>query len=230
MRHLLLLIAVLCTSCQSTYEAEAAADGGAVVGQQVGVQVNKKPAVITRRTFDPRNPPPEMPPLSRNEAAVTHSAYGVGAQVQVVVLHEDKSGGGQVSSEMRIESVKVDTTLGVTVWLPKNASKPLTAHEEGHREISEMFYEEAEGIAREVARPYLGRTIRGTGRTPEAAREAAMTKAIGEINGKYMSRTQIPSSRVNELFDRITDHGRNARVTVEEGIKRALEQYRKEKQ
>ena len=64
--------------------------------------------------------------------------------------------------------------------------------------------EEAEAIAREIARPYVGRTLRGVGRSPEAAREAAMTKAIGEINGKYMARTQIPSSRVNELFDRIT--------------------------
>lgn len=210
-------------------EAEAAADGGAVIGQQQGVLVNRKPVAVTRRTFDPRRPPAEMPPLSRNEAAVTHSAYGVGAQVQVVVLNEDKSG-GQVVSEMRIESVKVDTTLGITVWLPKDASKPLTAHEEGHREISEMFYEDAEKVAREVAAPYVGRTIRGRARTPEAAREAAMTRAIGEINGKYMSRTQIPSSRVNELFDRITDHGRNSRVSVEEGIRRALEQYRKEQQ
>jgi hypothetical protein len=92
-----------------------------------------------------------------------------------------------------------------------------------------MFYDDAESIAREIARPYVGRTIRGSGRSAQAAREAAMTRAIGEINAAYMARTQAPSSAVNELFDRITDHGRNARVTVEQGIQRALERYRREK-
>jgi hypothetical protein len=234
MRHVLSLLVLLlpaCAGCDSLPHAEAdGADQGSVrsPAQGAGVQINKKPAQAGHRTFDPKEPPSDMPPLGPNEAAVTHSAYGIGAQVQVVVLNENKSA-GQVVSEMRIEAVKVDTTLAITLWLPKNASKPLIAHEEGHRRISEMFYEDAESIARGVSQPYVGRTIRATARSAEAAREAAMTRAIAEINGAYMSRTQIPSSRVNELFDRITDHGRNTRVTVDAAIERALEQYRKEK-
>lgn len=233
MRIVLSLLVLLLASsgCESLPQAEAGgADEGSVRSPARGtaVQINKKPAQVAQRTFDPKRPPSDMPPLGPNEAAVTHSAYGVGAQVQVVVLNEDKSP-GEVVSEMRIEAVKVDTTLAITLWLPKNASKALIAHEEGHRRISEMFYEEAESIAREVSQPYVGRTIRATARSAEAAREAAMTKAIGEINGAYMARTQIPSSRVNELFDRITDHGRNGRVSVDQGIQRAVEQYRKEK-
>src|SRR5688572_27578470 len=233
MRNLLhLLILLLASSgCESLPQAEAGgADEGSVrsPARATGVQINKKPAQVAQRAFDPKKPPSDMPPLGPNEAAVTHSAYGVGAQVQVVVLNEDKSP-REVLSEMRIEAVKVDTTLAITLWLPKNASKALVAHEEGHRRISEMFYEEAESIAREVSQPYVGRTIRATARSAEAAREAAMTKAIGEINGAYMARTQIPSSRVNELFDKITDHGRNGRVSVDQGIQRAVEQYRKEK-
>lgn len=230
MRYLLLLTALfLCSSCESLHEAEAAGAGEGAISSPArdAVQINRKRAEVSRRTFDPKKRPSEMPPLSTNEAAVTHSAYGVGAQVQVVVLDENKSN-GQFVSEMRIESVKVDTTLAITIWLPRKASKALVAHEEGHRRISEMFYEDAESIAREAARPYVGRTIRGVGRTVELAREAAMTKTIGEINGAYMARTQIPSSRVNELFDRITDHGRNERVSVEDGIERAVAQYRNE--
>jgi hypothetical protein len=233
MRHLisLLVLLLVCPGCETLPYAEAGgADQGSVrsPARGAGVQVNRKAAQVAHRTFDPNKAPTDMPPLGSNEAAVTHSAYGVGAQVQVVVVNESKSASGQVVSEMRIESVKVDTTLAITVWLPKNASKSLVAHEEGHRRISEMFYEDAESIAREVAQPYVGRTIRATARSVEAAREAAMTKAIGEVNGAYMARTQIPSSRVNELFDRITDHGRNTRVSVHNGIRRALEQYRKE--
>jgi hypothetical protein len=227
--HLSFLI-LLCCGCELNH-AEATRTDNADVRSPAArdaVQVNRKEAQVTRRTFDPKMPPPEMPPLNKNEAAVTHSAYGVGAQVQVLVVGEERSA-AQFVSEMTIESVKVDTTLAITVWVPRNASKALVAHEEGHREISEMFYEEAEAIAREIARPYVGRTLRGVGRSAEAAREAAMTKAIGEINGAYMARTQIPSSRVNELFDKITDHGRNGRISVDDAIKRAVEQYRKEK-
>jgi hypothetical protein len=227
MRHLLLLTALLCSSCESFHEA-AAGDSGAVTSPaRDPVEVNKQKAEVARRTFDPKRPPSGMPPLSVNEAAVTHSAYGVGAQIQVVVLNESRSA-GQVVSEMKIESVKVDTTLAITIWLPRNASKALAAHEEGHRRISEMFYDEADRIARQVARPYVGRTIRGAGRSPKVAREAAMTDIITEINSAYMSRTQMPSSRVNELFDRITDHGRNARISVDDAIQRALRQYRAE--
>ncbi len=229
MRNLsaLLVTAILCTGCQTLSASEPATRADPAAGRSVaGVKVDKQEATVTRRTFDPASPPPEMPPLSRNEAAVTHSQFGVGAQVQVVVLKESSAGGRHVS-EMRVESLKVDTSLAITVWVPKGARRALVAHEEAHRRISEMFYEDAAKVAQEAARPYVGRTIRGEGRSAEAAREAAMTKAINEINAVYMSKTQAPASRVNELFDEITDHGRN-RLSADEGVRRALDRYRQE--
>jgi hypothetical protein len=95
------------------------------------------------------------------------------------------------------------------------------------RRISELFSTGADDVARGLAQRYVGRTFGGEGDTPEAARKAALKKAISDLNGEYMRVTQAPAARVNEIFDELTDHGRNE-VGNDEAIEKALERYRAE--
>jgi hypothetical protein len=188
------------------------------------ITVTVQPAVVETKTFDPADPPQDMPALSQQEAAVAHSAFGVQSSLEAVVTGE-RSQNGQTTSALRVDAVQMELSLAVTLWLPHNAPRELVAHEQGHRRISEMFYKDAERIARAVAENYIGRTITGQGANPKAAREAALNKAINDLNMAYMSSTQVPSVRTNTLFDDITQHGRNTKITVDQAIRQAMQRY-----
>jgi hypothetical protein len=190
--------------------------------QQQAVTVDRQPPRVRTRTFDPKGPSKDVPKLEGSEAAVTESAFGISAEFTVLVLEEEGR-----RSRVRVTGVHLTTKLEITMWLPAGAGGRLVEHEDGHRRISELFYTGAGDVARGLAQRYVGRAFTGEADTPEAARKAALKKAISDLNGEYMRVTQAPAARVNEIFDELTDHGRNA-VAVEEAIERSLERYRAE--
>src|SRR5215210_6408233 len=57
------------------------------------VSVQKKPAVVERKTFDPNNKPAEMPPLNPGELAVTSSQFDCAAEVQIIPKRSKTRGG-----------------------------------------------------------------------------------------------------------------------------------------
>lgn len=180
--------------------------------------ITKTPAMVTTRTFDPKNRPKEMPELKRGEAAVTSSSFSVGS----TLTYEPLDGG------IRVQAIKVTTGLKITIWLPQGAPAELKAHEEAHRKIGEAFYKDADRIAREAALPYVGRALYGEGTNAASARQAAIDEVTGGIHARYLKQTQHAATRVNELFDQITDHGRKRKPAAEEAIKLAMEKYREE--
>ncbi|MGE5607890.1 MAG: hypothetical protein ACM359_01430 [Bacillota bacterium] len=193
------------------------------------ITVGFPPPAVEVRTFDPSDPPSDMPQLLPQEAAVTHSAFGVRSSLQAMVSNE-QSQNGRTTSTLKVESIQVELSLAITMWLPEQVTRPLVAHEEGHRRISERFYQDGERVARNLAQKYIGQSITGQGPTPQAAREAAMNKVINELNGAYMAAIQTPSVQVNIIFDTITQHGRNTKLPADQAIRQALQQYEKEQQ
>lgn len=189
-----------------------------------GIRIEKSPAKTKTVYFDPKHRPSDMPKLSRDEAAVTRSMFGAGTSVEVEVA-SDRDFGGEVISTVRILGVEANIALDTVIWLPEKPEEYLVLHEKGHQRISEMFYRDAEKTMRKLAARHIGQTVRGRGPNADAARSAAMRKVIDQVNAEYMEATQVPSARVNAIFDKITAHGRNKRVSVEEGIRQALEQY-----
>lgn len=99
--------------------------------------------------------------------------------------------------------------MRATIWLPKNATPKLTRHEEGHWQLALHYYEDAEAIAREIARELIGQTIKGRGPDPEAAAANALKEAAQVLGGKYLGKTDIPCGEAQEHYDRITAHGTN---------------------
>jgi hypothetical protein len=183
------------------------------------ITIRKSQPVVEHKTFDPANKPREMPELSGNEAAVTSSSFGLAAEVQYLQVPRQK--------QVQITSVTVSLDLKITIWNPIDADDALKAHEEGHRRISERVYEDAATVARDAARPFIGRTI-VLGDASPAARKKAIDGLLEEIGREYMRRIQLPAQRINQIYDQITRHGQNQRISVDDAIERAFERFGKE--
>jgi len=189
-----------------------------------GVSVTKQPVQVQHKTFDPKNPPKEMPPLRRDEAALTSSVFGLAISLSYRPSDEQRNA-NTVASMIRIESIQIRTTLTITVWLPPNAPAALTAHEEAHRQIGEDCYKDADAIARRVAGQFVNQSFTGEGVSTTAARKSATEKVTSAITAAYMKETRTPASGIDELFDQITDHGRK-RIAVDKAMQEAKEKYR----
>ena len=190
------------------------------------VTIEIRPVNVVRKSFDPKKPPAELPKLSAGEEAVAVSWYGVDVYVRVDVDERERRKDGTVVTSNRVTSVKVTTTLDVTIWLPEKASAALKEHEEGHRRIAELYYGNAEKVARRLAERSVGRSYGGEGKGRQASIDAAIDKVTKELIDTYTKEINGPAQRAQELFDEITDHGRKRQITVDEGIKRAVERQK----
>ena len=125
-----------------------------VQSEQSQVEIVKMPAQISTRYFDPNSPLSDRPPLTGPEEALCVGDFLSDASVGGQVMQIDAT-----HAKARISRIKVTLQLNITTWLPKNPQKWTVEHEEGHRQISEYYYRNAEVVARRIAEPYFGRTI-----------------------------------------------------------------------
>jgi hypothetical protein len=132
-------------------------------------------------------------------------------------------------AKVKVTNVTVDVSLKITVWLPNDATKVIADHEEGHRKLSEYFYKDAEKIARNIAQGYVGKIYEGEGSDTEAASRNAIDKAINELSQKYMGQTQSLSVKANAIFDELTQHSRNQKISVDKAMKESIDRAVKEK-
>jgi len=194
--------------------------------EQAAVVIEREPPTVETRTFDPKNPPATMPALRPGEAAVTESNFACQTLIGATVTDQLPSRDG-CTATLRITSVKTSIKLGIVIWLPVRGSKKLTAHEQGHRTIDERFYADAEAVARRLSQELIGQRRVGKGADCDAAAQAAIKEAGNQLCAEYMAAVQHPAARVQEIYDEITDHGRN-RIGEAEAIKRAAARQQKE--
>jgi hypothetical protein len=206
-----------------------AADGQAdeAQGELQGVVVEVHPATVKNRSFNPAKPPADMPKLAGDEAAVTSSGFGCATTIAVLVIDQEGSG-GQWTARVRVTGVKLTTTLEMTVWLPQRAKKKIIDHEQGHRRIGELFYDQARSVAEQVGRPVIGQEFAATAATAKQAIDAAMKEAGDGLCQQYMDRLQRPAGDAQVSFDRLTDHGRN-KLPEDKAIKQAVDEARRKK-
>ena len=183
------------------------------------IDVTAKPATISTRSFDPENPPREMPPLKSGEAAVCSSNFVCGVQVEVEISQVE----GQ-KPQMKVTAVNADLSLDIVIWLPIEASEKIRRHEEGHRRISEHFYARAEATAKELAASYIGRELTISSIEPTAT-QPVIQRIASEFCQEYLGTIEAPSEKAQERYDKLTDHGRN-RVDENEAIRRAINDVR----
>jgi hypothetical protein len=174
----------------------------------------KQPVNFANRTFVQENPPPDMPQLAPGELAVCDSNFLSNANVGGDAHETDST-----HAIVTVTSVNVNLQLDVTIWVPANASQHVIEHEQGHREISEHFYRDADKLAAKIAAPYLGRKFEISGTDLQAELSKALQKMGDEITEEYNRELNPNPTQLH--YDSITDHSRND-VPAEDAVAQAL--------
>jgi len=189
---------------------------GRAAGQDSPVRVTREEPIIVRTEFDPKRPPPEMPPLTPPEAGVCKTTFELSASLTYSA--ERLSG---LTARIYVDGLDIITRLRFDIYTAQGAPPKLRAHEEGHRAIGEHYYGDAARIAADIGRRLIGVTFDGKGIDQEAAQQDAFAKAVASIERDYMARMRTPSSAANERFDEITRHGLEA-IEEADAIARAI--------
>jgi len=183
---------------------------------QAQVTLTKVPVNVSTQTFDPRRPPRNMPPLTPPEEAVCASDFLSDASVGGQAEQTDATHG-----KLTINQIKVTLQLDITIWLPKNPPKTTAEHEDGHRQISEYYYRNAEMVARRIAERFLGKVIDLNGHDLRKLASAALKQAGAEITNEYNK--QMPVETTQARYDSITEHSRSD-IRVADAVALALKE------
>jgi len=178
------------------------------------VVVNKLPVHFANQTFDPATPPMEMPPMAPGEAAVCDSNFVASANVSGDTHPTDAT-----HANITVTQVKVTLQLNITIWAPADVNPHVMEHENGHRQISERYYETADKVAERIAATYLGRQTEITGTDLDAESGKLLQQMAAEITAEYGK--QLNPGPAQELYDTITDHSRN-QVSVQDAVTHSI--------
>jgi hypothetical protein len=182
--------------------------------QGAGVTVTTQPVAFVTRTFDPANPPADMPPLSQGEQAECDSNFLSSATVGGDVRQTDEG-----HAWVTIAQINLQLQLNVTIWAPANASPHVIEHEQGHRRISEHYYQTAGDLAHTIAGNYIGQKVEISGTDFAGESKELFQRTANEITAEYNK--QLNPEAAQLLYDRITDHGRNE-VVVQDAVASAI--------
>ena len=174
----------------------------------------KQPVNFASRTFDPASPPTDMPPLPAGENAECDSDFISNANVSGQMRRADAT-----HATLTITQVKVTLQLNLTIWVPADVTPHVTEHEEGHRRISEYYYQSADQLAARIASNYLGRQVEVSGADLNAESNKVLEQMAAEITDEYNK--QLNTEPTQLLYDSITDHSRNE-VTAQDAVDHAL--------
>jgi hypothetical protein len=194
---------------------------------------NKKPHVVERKIFDPDHPPAAMPPLEEHEQALCVASSLIGANFDSETLSRKKTPTG-FEAAVQVTSLSATISMTITLWIPKDAPQFLKDHEEGHRQIVEQVYATAEKAALAAAKNVSGKTFSGTGKTAALAERDALEQARKMIVDDYTEHACHVWSRVNDIYDDLTDHAKNSAPTnehpieVKSAITQAFKQFTEE--
>jgi hypothetical protein len=178
--------------------------------------IEKQPAIFTNRTFDPSAPPDDMPPLAEGEAAECDSNFMSKASVAGRSLQSDDS-----HAVVTFTRVRVALQLNVIIWVPSDASQRVVEHEQGHRQISEYYYQSADKIAERISLKYVGKQVPISGSDLKSEFDRLLRQAGNEITDEYGRELNVQATQLR--YDSITDHSRND-VEAREAVARVLKE------
>jgi hypothetical protein len=166
------------------------------------VTIDKQQATYASRTFDPHSPPNDMPPLTAAEEAECDSNFQSNASVGGSTRQTDATHG-----VLTITQAKLTLQLNVIIWAPAGENQRVLDHEEGHRQISEYYYQSADKLAHGIAAAYIGKQIAVSGTDLNAESNKALQQAASDITNEYDKELNPAATQV--YYDNVTDHGRN---------------------
>ena len=109
--------------------------------------------------------------------------------------------------------------LDINIWVPTGVTRHVIEHEEGHRQISEYYYQTADKLAERIAANYLGKQFEITGTDLGAESNKILQQMATDITDEYSR--ELDPGPTQLLYDAITDHSRNE-VVVKDAVAQAL--------
>jgi hypothetical protein len=182
--------------------------------ESAGPTINKLPVHITKRTFDPSNPPADMPSMTPGETAECDSNF-----VSSAVLNGDTHQTDATHATVTITRIKITLQLNITIWTPADVSPHVIEHEDGHRQISEVYYQTADKVAERIAERYMGKQVDISGADLDAESSKLLQQMAAEITAEYGKELNPEPAQL--LYDNITDHSRNE-VVAKDAVAHAL--------
>jgi phage gpG-like protein len=143
-----------------------------------------------------------MPSLAYGEEAVCDSNFSSHTTVGGLSEKIDST-----HAAVTITTVKMILQLSVNIWVPAGVTQHVVEHENGHRQISEYYYQAADKLADRVASPYIGTKINITGSDLNAEFEKALSQVANDITAEYDKNINLAATQ--QYYDAITDHGRS---------------------
>jgi hypothetical protein len=177
--------------------------------------INKQPVAFANRTFDPATPPSDMPPLGAGENAECDSDFLSKATVRGESQKADAT-----HATVTITQIEVTLQLNINIWVPTGVTQHVIEHEQGHRQISEYYYQTADKLAERIATRYLGRQVDIMGSDLDAESGKMLQQMATEITNEYNK--ELNPGPTQLLYDAITDHGRND-VVVKDAVAHAIQ-------
>ena len=174
----------------------------------------KQPVAYANRTFDPVAPPAEMPRLRAGETAACDSDFQSSANVRGESRPTDA-----IHATVTITQVKVALGLSINIWVSTEVSQQVREHEDGHRQISEYYYQTADKLAERIAARFMGRRVDISGTNLSAESSRMLQQIAQDITAEY--NRELNPGPTQLLYDAITDHGRNE-VVVADAVAHAI--------
>jgi hypothetical protein len=179
-----------------------------------GATINKRPVAIAHRTFELAAPPADMPPLSSGENAQCDSNFVSNASVRGETRQTDAT-----RATVTITRIKVTLGLNINIWVPTDATQRVIEHEDGHRQISEYYYQTADKLAERIAASYMGKRVEITGTDLAVESSKMLQQTAREITDEY--NRELNPGPTQLLYDAITEHGRNEAI-VKDAVSHAI--------
>ena len=184
------------------------------LSEHSGSTISRQPIVLATHTFDPASPPADMPPLGAGENAECDSDFRSSASVRGESRPTDAT-----HATVTITHVTLTLQLNINIWVPTGVTQHVLDHEDGHRQISEFYYQTADKLAAQIASTYLGKQVEITGTDLDAASNKMLQEMAADITEEYNK--ELNPGPTQLLYDAITDHGRNE-VVVKDAVAHAL--------
>jgi hypothetical protein len=182
--------------------------------QTPGLTIAKQPETFTNRSFDPAKPPADMPPPSLGEDAECDSNFLSDAAVGGQAKQTDAT-----HATVTITQIKLTLQLEIIIWDPIKVTQHVVEHENGHRQISEYYYQTADKLAQQIAAPYMGKQVVITGTDLRAQLSKLLEQMGTDITDQYNKQLNVEATQLR--FDAITDHSRN-NVSARDAVAQAL--------
>jgi len=163
----------------------------------------------------------DWPQDKKYGSAYTHWSFIDRTQFDSLLDKEHSKNGLFV---FRIETIKTDLTLPITMWLPFGVSSKLHVHEDGHCTICRDVYANASHVAVDCAKKLLGKTYSVRADSLDDAQIKLNRETTAEFSSCYTKRTDAVAQDISVIYDKLTNHGMND-ISTADGIKQATEQY-----